>query len=405
MAFQRAVLTVGLAGLLAWPAVGWGAKAAAGDPLDDLQRQVEQQQRRIDAQQRALQGEQRRLEATREQLQRLRARGGDQAPAQAVGQAPATAQARNQPNTAPVSEQSGVLTPRGHLVLEPSLEYLYNSNSQVALIGFTIIPAITVGLIDVREVNQSTLIGAVTARYGLTNRLEFSVKAPYLYRDEQSVARPLATPSSQNQVFNARGYDLGDVEVMLRWQFNQGGASTPYFVGSLRGILPTGKDPFEVRYAPASSAPAGTLIQEQLPTGAGFYGVQPGLTVIFPSDPAVFFGGVEYLYNFARDVNTTIGGAYIGRVQPGDQISFNFGMGLALNDRSSFSLGYKHTFVEKTRFNGTVPSDATSTQLGQLLIGYAYSFSRSTSLNVSLGAGLTRNTPDVDINIRVPFMF
>lgn len=432
MPIQRTAVTVGLAGILAWPGAGWAATGTTADILDKLQQQIDQQQRRIDAAERALATEQRKLEATRKQLEELRGRGTDQArnnqaqngegknaPAQtrqasneqpqkkqpeAVGQAPSS-QAKSPPSTAAISEQTGILTPRGHFVLEPSLEYLYNSNSQVSLIGFTIIPAITVGLINVQQVHQSTLIGALTGRYGLTNRLEFEAKVPYVYRDQQTVGRPLNVASAQNQVFNASGNDIGDIEAAVRYQFNQGGPSTPYFIGGLRGIFPTGRDPFEVKYAPASVAAAGTLIQEQLPTGAGFYGVQPSFTAIFPSDPAVFFGGVSYLYNFSRDVNKTIGGSYIGRVDPGDQIEFNFGMGLALNDRSSVSLGYKHTFVGKTRYNGTFASDATSTQLGQLLIGYSYSFTPSTTLNVSLGAGLTKDTPDVDLTVRVPMLF
>lgn len=409
MAIQRKIIiTVGLAGFVSWPVTGWAADGTATNSLNRLEHQIAQQQKRIDAQQQALDSEQQQLKATRAQLETMRGRGGsppqNTPPHPVVGQAPST-QATNKPDTAAVSEQTGVLTPRGHFVLEPSLEYQYSSNSQVSLIGYTVIPAITIGLIDVRQVNQSTLIGALTARYGLTNRLEFEVKAPYVYRKQQSAARPLATPSSQNEVFNASGHDLGDVEIAFRYQFNQGGPSTPYFIGGLRGILPTGKDPFEVKYAPASSSQAGTLMQEELPTGSGFYGIQPSLTVIFPSDPVVFFGGVNYLYNFPRDVNSKIGSTYIGRVDPGNQIAFNFGMGVALNDRSSFSLGYQHTFVQKTKYNGSVPPGEISTQLGQLLVGYSYRLGQSTNLNVALGAGLTRDTPDVDITVRLPFMF
>lgn len=410
MAIQRKiVITVGLAGFVSWPGIGAAAEIKAAESLDQLEHQIAQQQARIDAQQQALNNEQQQLQATRAQLERLRGRGSpppqaDATPQTAVGQAPSP-QATHQPDTAAVSQQTGVLTPKGHVVVEPSLEYQYSSNNQVSLIGYTVIPAITIGLIDVRKVNQSVLIGALTGRYGITNRLEFEVKAPYVYRTQQSSARPLATPSSQNEVFNASGNDIGDIEVALRYQFNQGGPSMPYFIGGLRGILPTGKSPFDVKYAPASSSQAGTLTQEELPTGAGFYAIQPSLTAIYPSDPVVFFGGVSYLHNFPSDINKSIGSTYIGRVDPGDQIQFNFGMGLALNDRSSFSIGYQHTFVDKTKYNGSAPPGAISAQLGQLLVGYSYRIGPTTSLNVSLGAGVTSDTPDVDINVRVPFSF
>ncbi|KEZ75623.1 hypothetical protein C41B8_19059 [Salinisphaera hydrothermalis C41B8] len=399
---------MGLAGFASWPGTGWTADNAAADTLDRLEQQIAAQQARIDAQQEALNHEQKQLQATRAQLESLRGRGGppqnSAGPQTAVGQAPSP-EAANHPDTAAVSQQTSLLTPKGHVVLEPSVEYQYSSNNQVSLIGYTVIPAITIGLIDVRKVNQSLVIGALTGRYGLTNRLEFELKAPYVYREQQSSARPLATPSSQNEVFNASGNDIGDIEVALRYQFNQGGPGMPYFIGGLRGILPTGKSPFDVKYAPASSSQAGTLTQEELPTGAGFYGIQPSLTAIYPSDPVVFFGGVSYLHNFPSDINKRIGSTYIGRVDPGDQIQFNFGMGLALNDRSSFSIGYQHTFVDKTKYNGSAPPGAISAQLGQLLIGYSYRIGPTSSLNLSLGAGVTSDTPDVDINLRVPFTF
>jgi hypothetical protein len=66
-----------------------------------------------------------------------------------------------------------------------------------------------------------------------------------------------------------------------------------------------------------------------LPTGSGFlYSLQVGLTWLFPSDPAVFFGSFSYLHNFKRDnvSRNVIGGSeFLGTVEPGDIIGFNFG--------------------------------------------------------------------------------
>lgn len=42
------------------------------------------------------------------------------------------------------------------------------------------------------------------------------------------------------------------------------------------------------------------------------------------------------------------------------------------------------------------------TQLGTLLLGYSYRLSDKRTLNVSLGAGLTRDTPDVSLSVRIP---
>jgi outer membrane protein assembly factor BamA len=151
----------------------------------------------------------------------------------------------------------------------------------------------------------------------------------------------------------------------------------------------------------------GQGLQTELPTGSGFYTLQPSLTALFPSDPAVFFGSVSYQYNFKRTgvVQKRSDGPdqEIGEVQAGGVFGFNLGMGLAINDRASFSLGYDHQSVAKPKINGSAPANAVRVQLGQLLVGYSYRLSDKQSVNFSLGAGLTRDTPDLTLSLRVPF--
>lgn len=399
-----------VAGLAAFLTATASAQAQGNVTVQQLKQQLNQQQRALNAQEAA-------LKRTRQQLERLQIKSqapqpassldvGETAQPQQVGKAPANPQKERAEQVAPVLEQPGVLTPPGHFVLEPSLQYDYSTNSRVALIGYTIIPAITIGLIDVRETNNTSAIGALTARYGLTNRLEMELKVPYVYRHDEAVRRPLEEGTGHDEVFHTTGHGLGDIEFALRYQFNQGGPSFPYFIGSLRGIFPTGKGPFDVSYAPAAETPAGGLPQTEQPTGSGFYGVEPGLLMIYPSDPAVFFAGADYLWRIKRDVDKNIApGVHIGEVDPGDSIDLHFGMGLALNERSSFSIGYQHTFIEKTYINGDEPSTATNTQLSQLLFGFSYRFTPDTSLNLTVGAGLTRDTPDAEIIMRMPIAF
>jgi len=80
-------------------------------------------------------------------------------------------------------------------------------------------------------------------------------------------------------------------------------------------------------------------------------------------------------------------------------------MGLGLNEKSSFSIGYDHASVGKTKVEGQPTAESVRVQLGTLLLGYSYRLSDQRTLNVSLGAGLTRDTPDVTLTVRVPFTF
>ena len=255
---------------------------------------------------------------------------------------------------APLFEQPGVLTPRGKMVFEPSLQYGYSSNNRVALVGYTVIPALLIGLVDVREVKRHTFTGALTGRFGLTNRFEIEARLPYVYRSDSAISREIFTGSASESAFDT----------------------------------------------------SGTGLPIDLPTGSGFYSLQPGLTWLFPSDPAVFFGSFSYTHNFKRtDISRRVlngESEFIGTVEPGPILGMNFGMGLALNDKSSFSLGFDINSVGRTKQNGVTVPGSVRTNLATMLLGYAYRYSDKTSFNVSVGAGLTRDTPDLTLTLRMP---
>ena len=45
------------------------------------------------------------------------------------------------------------------------------------------------------------------------------------------------------------------------------------------------------------------------------------------------------------------------------------------------------------------------TQLGTLLVGFSYRLNPKRTVNISVGAGLTRDTPDVSLLVRLPTNF
>ena len=340
------------------------------------------------------------------------------APAAPVPQATAAAQ---QPATvgesrpervqqvAQIFEQPGVLTPAGQFSFETGLQYSYSSSNRVSLVGYTIIPAITIGLIDVREVRRNSTVANFTGRWGVTNRMELEAKVPLVYRSDDQLTRPLNLGAGRDDLFNSTGQGIGDVEATARYQFNDTSVDKPVYIGSLRFKSRTGKDPFEV-LTDTTQAPEliTNRIETELPTGSGFYTIQPGLTVLYPTDPAVFFGGLNYQFNLSRSgvtANTTQGPVYVGDVDPGDVFGFNFGMGLALNEKSSFSLGYDGASVGKTKINGQDAINASRIQLGTLLLGYSQRLTPSTSLGLTVGVGVTRDTPDVTLGLRLPISF
>ncbi len=421
-------ITPPLAGLLL-AAMGGAALAADDGPtsadeevvrqkMDAQTRQIELLQRELDRQQAAL------IELRRSVDLNRRARGNtppaDPAPvlaqaesARPVGQAPA--ERDRPPEVAPIFEQPGVLTAPGKWVVEPSLQYSYSSSDRIALVGYTVIPAILIGLIDVRTVKSNSFTGTVAFRRGITNRFEVEARLPYVYRYDDTRAREVFTGTATDNFYSSQdGKGIGDVELIGRYQLNDGGGDSPYYIASMRVKARTGKDPFEVPTAFTVEGARTSGVQQELPTGSGFYSVTPGLTALIPSDPAVFFGGISYQYSFKRndvtinaiDVPEDVQTRYV-EIQPGGVWGFNFGMGLALNERSSFSIGYDHLSVGKT--NATFPNgekaDGVRVQLGSLLLGYSYKLSPQRTLNLSLGVGVTNDTPDMQLTARMPINF
>ena len=326
-----------------------------------------------------------------------------------VGVAPAAPEA---PPVVPMFDQPGILTPPGRYVLEPSVQYGYSSSNRVALVGYTIIPALLIGLVDVREVKRNTITAALTGRWGLTNRLEAELRVPYVYRNDASISREIFTGAAAEQSFSSRGHAVGDVEMAVRYQLNQPRADRPYLIGSLRFKSRTGKDPFDVVtdcQTRCIGNTTGTGLPLDLPTGSGFYSLQPSLTWLMASDPAVFFGGISYTYNFGRDdiSRQVLNGQreYIGSIKPGNIWGLNFGMGMALNDRSSFSMGLDLSSIGRTKQNGSSVASSVRAQIATLQLGYSYRLSQRTTLNVSVGAGLTRDTPDLTLTVRLPMSF
>lgn len=307
-----------------------------------------------------------------------------------VGQAPQPRQ--TQPaQIADVLEQRGILTPRGTLVLEPELQYVNSSVTQVTLEGFTILPALLIGSINIDSVRHDTVTMALGLRYGVTSHFELEARVPYVRRGDQISSRPLNEGTQQDTVTKASGEGLGDVEMAAHYQFNDGENGWPYLIANLRIKSDTGKGPFQVPVAPNG-------LQMKLPTGTGFWGIQPSFTFTLPSDPAVFFGNVSYLWNVARV-------EYIaGRqtISPGNAVGASLGMGLALNEDASFSLGYSHNTVEPARENGQTLKGSERLQVGVLLIGMSYRVKRHTTVNFGLGVGVTQDAPNVQVTLSLP---
>lgn len=304
---------------------------------------------------------------------------------------------------ASITADRGIVTQPGRFTFEPSFSYAHSSATKVAVEGYTVIPALLVGLINISEIQRDVFVGALTTKYGFTSRFEAGLRIPYLSIDEDIRAREAFSGTPIDTLDESSGEGLGDVELALRYQLNDGLDGWPYLIGTFRAKAPTGEGPYDVDQkviTDNSGDPIGVELAER-PTGSGFWSVEPGLSFIYPSDPAVLFGNLSYVWTIKDDQGPENGGT----VDPGDVIRFGFGMGFAFNERTSFSLGYDHSVIGETTYeldNDLFAANFNRTQVASLAFGLSHRLTSDTLLSLTVAVGVTDAAPDTEITLKLP---
>jgi hypothetical protein len=293
-------------------------------------------------------------------------------------------------------ERGGVLLPKGRLSIEPGVQYSHFSKNILSLSGFTIFESILIGEVVLEEIDRDVINPFVKVGYGF-KRAEINVLVPWFYRRDQLIV-PV---EDRREEITLDDHGLGDVEGTLNLTLFGEREILPAITGSLKVKSRTGEDPYGLS---TRSVIAGTRPRAvEFPTGNGHWGVSGGFTFVKTSDPAILFLNLGYFYNIPRDVGEQ-GRMDFGEIDPGDSIEYSFGTSFALNEKLSMSFSFDQRFTGKTKQNGVevVGSDAT---VAGLTIGGFYTISEKVSLTLSLGLGLTEDSPDVTLRLRVPLYF
>jgi hypothetical protein len=300
------------------------------------------------------------------------------------------------PQMAALPESIGVLTPSEKIVFDPSLEYSNTSGNRLVFRGVEIVTGVQIGVIEASDTDRDSVTATLAARMGLTNRLEVEARVPYLYRHDE-ITTLAQRDDTITRTTSLEGANIGDIELAARYQMTDGRNGWPVMVGNLRYKSNTGKGPFDVARDEFG-------IATKLPTGSGFWGLEPSLTFLMPSDPAVLFATLGYLYHAPDTIDKEINDVTIGEVDPGDSINASLGFGFAVNQNFSFSLGYRHSYIKPTRtqFNG-LWQESDDLQAGSVQMGMSYRFNERNTVNTSFEFGITEDAPDARIVFRMPF--
>lgn len=295
------------------------------------------------------------------------------------------------PAEALLLEAGAILLPQGILQVEPSIEYSHWSSNDIAISGFTVFEAIVIGTIRVDELNRDIVTGALTLRYGILDRLQADVRVPALWRQDNEV---LAVGTVDERERTTDNFNIGDLEASVSYQALNEQGWIPALIARVKARFPTGENPFEI---PTETVNGGLRLTEP-PTGSGFYGVGPGVTLVWTSDPVVFYVGGTYLFNLERNFTG------FGDINPGNSLEWLAGMNVALSERVALNVTFVDQINWSTDQNG-VEVAGTSFNDGRLVLGASVGLSPSVTLLVGAGIGLTDDSPDFTFTVAVPITF
>jgi hypothetical protein len=274
-------------------------------------------------------------------------------------------------------EEGGVLLRPGRLRIEPTFSYSRSDRSRILFDGIDLIDVVFIGQIYSDQIRNETFSSSVTFRYGASDRLNLRATIPWEYRKTElfPIERDQAPISALQTRENS---SVGDISLGLSYQLYRSDTRLPSVVANLTYSPDTGDPPY---------------------TGRGYKRLTGGFTFLMQSDPAVLFGSLSYLHNE---------GEYKS-FERGDFVGGSFGYSYALNYDLSISttLSYLRQIEDSTLRRpqggrltlGRRETDAT------LSLGLTYALTRRTALALSVGIGLTDESPELTLSMSLPMAF
>ena len=309
-----------------------------------------------------------------------------------------------------VQQQQG--TQRSRFGAELSFGYSHFGDARINLDGFLALDAIFLGTISIDEVDADIFTSDLTVRYGVNDRFFIDASIPFLYRT--SNFRSGGAGGAANAPVETRVSDqgLGDVSIGASYQILAETARRPNLVVSGRVKLPTGQEPFGIDFVEVQGSEGNLQVPRSLATGSGVWGASVGISALKTMDPMVVFGSINYFRNFERgfaDIDENPGDQP-GRVSIGNAVQFGAGLAYALNETSSISMSYSQRLVERSRLKLDVAENfqrvvGSQANIGLVNLGATFSLGRSLSLVTTVGIGLTDDSPDMVVGVRLPYRF
>ena len=278
------------------------------------------------------------------------------------------------------SEKTYSLNKKGQFSMNYDASYSFYRDSRIDIALSEDSSSLT--RLRIQEDAQHSFGNTFDVSYGLRDNLTLSVSLPLVYK--------LDTLGSKTAL------GLGDMAFGLRWQpipLKRGLPSTTLFTSLSTA---TGDSPYEINSS------------RDLSTGKGYYSLSGGLSMSKVTDPIVIYGSTSFsIANRISGLNQARGDKALSSVAPGNTLGFSLGFAYSLNYDVSMSASYQHSISSNGRYAFT---DGTAVEpAAQVSSSLNYTLSLRTSpkriVNVSMGYGLTEDSPDVTLGFSMPLEF
>ena len=295
--------------------------------------------------------------------------------------------------------------------VELGASYTHFSNARINLDGFLALDAIFLGTISIDQIKADIFTLEPSVDLGLSDRLFVDASLPILSRTSNFQSGGVGGSAAGLVERTVHGTGIGDASVGLSYRMLAETTDLPDVVLNGRVKFPTGKHPFGIEFTEVEGSEGNLSIPERLSFGTGVYGASLGFSMLKTLDPMIVFGSATYFHNFKRsfaDIDETPGDQP-GKVKLGDAVQFGAGLAFALNDKSSISMSYTQRIVERTRLTPDLQTDrfvvGSQANVGLVNLGSTFSLGENVALVTNVGIGLTDDSPDMALSIRVPYRF
>ncbi|MEW6703425.1 MAG: transporter [Pseudomonadota bacterium] len=233
-----------------------------------------------------------------------------------------------------------------------------------------------------------TLTNTVSADYGVFDNLTANLTVPLVSR------------YSQSETFSGLTNAFGDISIGARFQPFALSRELPTLTTTAALRLPTGRSPFK------------TIQSQGLGTGNGYTAFTLGANVSKIVDPVALFGSLNFTLGApAKHLSQRRGDRTLTEVRPGPALGFGFGFAYALSYNISTHLSFQQSISGRSKL--TLVDDAgaarqartTSQTSASVNLGLGVRVSPVTTVNFSVGVGLTSDTPDFTFGLNLPLHF